>query len=681
MVKDYSTQSSSCSAQIKVDMLPPNTTDDYSGSGWRSSDQTIKLTCSDAGGSGCAQIQYCVEPCDISTGTVVSVSDASPSTEITVCPAETDCEKTITYRSKDNAGSLEDVKSTNRIQVDKSILRLYSVSAVPTPFSPNLDGVKDALAISFSTDQETDGMRYNATITISPAGLSSVVRTLIKDKAVGGGAHTELWNGSGDNGELAADGAYSYMLTLTDRAGNRNSSSGEVRIDLTPPEFVQQGASSSIVELGEQIIFSATFLDSSGIDSVFVCGSSENCRDGGALCRMENTSQYRDRFSCTFTPPAIGTYSYYIFANDTQNLFSNASGSFRVRTTTISAPSVSPPIVDLQSNVRIEVNYTENGTYPVDGATCTLSGGLGGTFPASSNPHYIELRPPKPERIDFVATCSKDNYPSRSASGYFTGRELDIVLSYDDVPLAANYTNYLYASVGTINDYSPVNVSADVHTFSISGPESFSGNMEWNGSIGRWVANFTPTKHGAYSARVDFKKDGIDGTSSISMGSEKSLEVSFSVPTTSLSVDLGSSLLLKMSVTNKGSKGRVYNITLKSAVGTIYPVSFDGEPLSGKRHSTVIFVPADTTQEHIILVKGMEVSPFERSFTVRAVNVEKPNIFEEREVKYKVSYSTSDQRKVAPDLDATAVLLLLGFGILYMRSNLPLACRQKNSRK
>ncbi len=568
--------------------------------------------------------------------------------------------KTVYAKLRDLAGNSVVVSDT--ILLDTTYPQLFSVGASLPSFSPDGNGVKDAVSILFSTDEEMDGAPYNATILVRQSGLPSVARTLIKDNVVNAGAHLEVWDGTGDNGLVMADGSYTYDITLVDRVGNRNSSSGNIRIDLTPPEFVQHGSGNSLVELGDLVAFSSTLLDVSGIDSVFVCNSSSNCMDGAnMLCKMTNTTQYIDKFSCTFTPSEVKTYSYYIFANDTQNLFSNASGNLRVRKTGLSAPHVSLPVVDLQSKVRISVDYLENDTYPIENADCVLSGGAGGSLSGITNPYYIEVYPPKPERIDFVVSCSKEGYTSRSASGYFTGRDLDVDLSYEDVPLAANYTNYVYAIVSTVNDYSLVRESADVGNFSISGEESFSGNMTWNGSIGRWVANFTPTKYGTYSARVDFKKDGIDGSRILSLHSDKSLNVSFDAAP-SVSVDLGSSAVLKLYVTNKGPKGRVYNV---SFIGDLYPVAFDGVPLSGRRDSETVFVPADTTQEHIILVKGMEVSPFERSFLLRVANVEKPNIFEVREIRYKV-VSNREDRRFAPDIDAATLLVLALFSLLFV---------------
>jgi len=653
----------------ECDNSPPVTTDS-SDPFWHNADQSIRLACSDTGLSGCAQAQYCFAPCDINTGTMVAVSDSSPSITIPVCPSEPDCEKTITYRSMDNAGNWEAAHDTNIVKIDKTIPKLFSVLAVPDPFSPNGDGSKDSISLSYSTDSETGGTGYNATIVLY--GISGSVRQLIKDKGVSAGAHSELWDGRDGIGSIVPDGLYAYNISITDRVGNANSTIGFVHVDLSGPKFGSYSPMGHIFELGDPVVFSANLTDVSGVDSAFACKSDGNCRDSpaGQYCRLERVVSYRDEFSCSSVLSAIGAYQYLVFANDSQNIYSSAGGSFRVRTVSVSVDA-EPKVVDRQGLVRITAKYTENSTYLIAGATCAISGDVSGSMAFDGVQYYANnIPPPKLEGNSFTVTCSKLSYPTRSNSSRFIARDLSIALDYEYSPLAVNKPNFLYAKVKTISKYNDVQ-GANKASFNVTrdsdGLLVASGDFVWNPATGRWEANFTPQWEGNYTARAYFNAtlDGgtFDGSSSISMVAGKGLRLSADSYGVA-DIALGSSAIFYISVENRRRSDVLYNVTL---VGDLSSASFDGQDLlsSGRRYSTFGFVPVVFVQSHALLIKGMEVSPSVREVLVRFRENQPPYDVGEVNVSYRVLSVAGDLR-FAPDIGLWQLFLIVFFAFVVL---------------
>lgn len=650
----------------ECDDTAPTTTDSSDGL-WHNADQNIRLTCSDAGPSGCAQVQYCFAPCDINTGTVAAVSDSSPSVDIQICPAEPACEKTITYRSRDNAGNFEIAHNTNLVRVDKTVPKLFSVMAVPDPFSPNGDGLKDSTSLSYSTDSEPDGTGYNATIILY--GSSGFVRRLIDKKPVGAGAHSEIWDGNDSNGVRVPDGSYAYDISVVDRVGNVNSTLGYVYVDLSGPQFLEYSPQNSVFELGDSVKFSATLSDVSGVDSVFACKTSANCHNNPAqqYCRLGNISQYRDKFSCSFTPSAIGTYPYYLFANDSQNIFSNVSGSFRVRNVSVSVDA-EPKIVDRQGSVRISANYTENSSYPIAGS-CSISGDVSSSMSFDGVQYYANnVHPSKLEDNSFTITCSKSGFPTRSASGSFVARDLSIGLDYEYEPLAAGKPNFLYASVKTVSKYARVE-GANKVVFNVTRETDSSlvpsGNLAWNSTTGRWEASFTPPDDGNYTASVYFNAtvEGavLDTSASVRINARKGFGLSKDMVVSPLQVELGSSALVNILVENRRGKDVVYNVTF---AGDLTPVSFDGQALPSGR-KVFILVPARSAQSHPLLIKGMEVSSQDKEVRLVFRENQPPYNSDSVSINYRV-FSASEGRKYAPDLDLSALLLLALFSLMFL---------------
>lgn len=639
-------------SQFFVCNSPPQTTDDAT-SAWRNADFTVRLTCSTPPNCGCQATKYCV----YDNGTPACVPSLTGTAVPVFCPSGGVCRKIVRYYSNDSFGSVESVKSSDVIRIDKLVPNV-SALAFPGIISPNNDGVNDYTMLYYNLSDNLNPLYVRVLIHDAPPSIAESLVEGYRDS----GSYSAGWDGEDKYGRRY-EHKFVYTVTVTDLAGNSNSTSGFVVVDLSGPEFIEHSISSGIVELGEPAFISATLMDASGVDSVFACNTSANCYTNPLeqYCRMENATGYRDKFSCSFIPSPIGTYSYYLFANDSQNIFSNVSGSFRVRNVSVSV-DVEPKIVDRQGSVVITANYTENSSYPIAGS-CYISGDVSGDMGYSGGQYAATVSPSRLENNFFTVTCSKLGFPARSVSGTFLSRDLNVLLGFEFDPLAKDLDNILYAYVSTVNDYSRVE-TADIHSFSITGPNGFSrtGDFGRNSATKRWETVFKPPYTGTYAANADFRNsDNISGSADIQMAAEKGFKLSNDI-SGSLSVDLGSSGLANILVENRRKKDVLYNITL---IGDLFPVSFDGQALSSHRYKTFAFVPAGSLQSHPLLIRGLEVSPFAKEVRIQFREDQPPFDYEYITLNY-VVVSNLENRKFAPDLSFFSLLPLLFSGVLLL---------------
>lgn len=618
---------------------PSTTISPPSSSSWYSSPQTVSFSSSD----DCSKTVYY----KIDGGATQAYSTPFSALEGS---------HTYDYWAVDAKGNAE-AQKTATIRVDTVAPQISAVSAAPDPFSPNLDGIKDNVSIYFSASEDSG-------VTIKLYGPSGFVRKLVEDKAITAGAHSEVWNGTNDAGSIVSDGNYLYNITLTDPAGNRNSSIGYLYLDLTPPDIAYYGGVPSVIERGDVIYISAAILDSSGVDSAAVCPSPAMCYDKpDRYCNMGR--QGVGSYNCAYdtSNDAVGNYKFYVVANDTQNLTGSVLMQSRIRTTSLVIDRVSPDPVDRQGVVAIAANYSENSSYPVAGASCSVSGDVSGSV-VYANGQYVagNIHPVRLEANSFAVACSMSGFPARSASGSFAARDLSMDLDYDYDPLAVNKTNFLYARVKTVSKYNRVQ-SANRAVFNVTretgGSLVASGVFVWNPTTDKWESNFTPQWEDNYTARAYFNAtvDGgtFDGSASVRMGAGKGIKVSAEL-SDSVEIDLGSSALVTIFVENRRSRDISYNVTL---IGGLSPASFDGQALlsSGRKYSTFGLVPANSVQPHPLLIKGMEVSPAVKEIIVRFKETQPPYGSDEVKVYYKV-FSSAGGSKLAPDLDLPSLLAL-----------------------
>ena len=147
----------------------------------------------------------------------------------------------------------------------KTDLQVTDVGAAPERFSPNGDGEDDTVDITFTL------VGGAASVDLSVADSNGeLVRTLADHLSAVSGVNVVSWDGTDAAGEVAMDGAYTWLLTVSGTAGATEiQHSGTVGIDTTPPEFLDWVLADDVFVLGEQEV-SVSVQDSTGGDTVNV---------------------------------------------------------------------------------------------------------------------------------------------------------------------------------------------------------------------------------------------------------------------------------------------------------------------------------------------------------------------------------------------------------------------------
>ena len=87
---------------------------------------------------------------------------------------------------------------------------LVDVAAAPNPFTPNGDGVNEAVVVSYKLREVTAGRQVKLEI----FDLSGRAVATLGDEFNTSGAYTQEWNGRDDAGRLVPPGSYLYRLVL-----------------------------------------------------------------------------------------------------------------------------------------------------------------------------------------------------------------------------------------------------------------------------------------------------------------------------------------------------------------------------------------------------------------------------------------------------------------------------------
>lgn len=99
--------------------------------------------------------------------------------------------------------------------VDSTSPAITAVSDRPDPITPNGDGRRDRVKISFTTSEEAD-------VTLSILNeRGRLVRTIRDALHLEAGTHQASWSGRGLSGRLVRGGTYFYEIIAVDAAGNR----------------------------------------------------------------------------------------------------------------------------------------------------------------------------------------------------------------------------------------------------------------------------------------------------------------------------------------------------------------------------------------------------------------------------------------------------------------------------
>jgi len=121
--------------------------------------------------------------------------------------------------------------NSNRLQIFDVTDLIESVSASDTYVSPNGDGVKDSVEISF--------------VLTKPAGVmagiydskAQPVRTLLNGESKGAGKSSVVWDGRTNGGNVAPDGIYTYQVSGVLAGYTSPPMTGNIYLDTTPPEM------------------------------------------------------------------------------------------------------------------------------------------------------------------------------------------------------------------------------------------------------------------------------------------------------------------------------------------------------------------------------------------------------------------------------------------------------------
>ncbi|MFA5858615.1 MAG: FlgD immunoglobulin-like domain containing protein [Elusimicrobiota bacterium] len=157
----------------------------------------------------------------------------------------------------DNLGNVTQT-GNNQVSITckKVGVSLSGITAVPPVFSPNNDGLKDAVTIYY---------------TLSPAGKVSmkvydqdntVVRTIIDKQSRPLGKNSEVWAGIDDTNQFIIDSSKYYVrITAVDAEGNESSPRDvDVEIDITPPEISSYTLTNSAISPNNDGAYDSTII-------------------------------------------------------------------------------------------------------------------------------------------------------------------------------------------------------------------------------------------------------------------------------------------------------------------------------------------------------------------------------------------------------------------------------------
>ena len=176
-----------------IDVTAPSSTNNVP-SGWRNSNVTVLLSCSDSVGAGCSKVYYTTDGSDPTTSS--SYVNASNSRQFTI---STEWDYTIKYRAEDLVNNLEIVRTAaNHLQLDKT-----------------------AASVNAGSDVITNGIFTQVgSVDASIAGISSYTWSKVSWPGT-----ISFWSSSASSTTISAnaDGTYVIRLTAVDNASNSAS--------------------------------------------------------------------------------------------------------------------------------------------------------------------------------------------------------------------------------------------------------------------------------------------------------------------------------------------------------------------------------------------------------------------------------------------------------------------------
>ncbi|PLS08402.1 OmpL47-type beta-barrel domain-containing protein [Neobacillus cucumis] len=240
---DWNVGSFTIIKQAAIDKTSPVTTTNSVNQNWTHSDATITLTATDDL-SGLARTEYRVNNVDwqVYTGPITINQEG---------------QNTVDYRSIDNAGNTEEMKSLS-VKIDKT----EPVTALSTN-----TGTPNGKNGWYTTDVQVN-------LSATDSGGSGIAKT---EYRINGGAWT-VFNGAFT---LSTDGTYTIDYRSTDNAGNTEQSNTQtIKLDKTAPTFTISLDKNTLLPANQKMV-SVTgtinaYDDTSGIDSVVLTSITSN---------------------------------------------------------------------------------------------------------------------------------------------------------------------------------------------------------------------------------------------------------------------------------------------------------------------------------------------------------------------------------------------------------------------
>ncbi|MFQ6128361.1 MAG: Ig-like domain-containing protein [Thermoplasmata archaeon] len=159
-----------------------------------------------------------------------------------------------------------------------------------------------------------------------------------------------------------SEGTVSYFIWAIDSEGNDAKTAtytiAILAVDVEPPEITNVLADPSPQEVFNSVNITATITDSSGVASASV----EITWPDSSVTNQTMDYASSDVYYLEQTYNMIGTYSFTIWANDTNDFWNSSFGTFEIQDTT--PPSIShTPITSGTTGVAIDISATVNDSY------------------------------------------------------------------------------------------------------------------------------------------------------------------------------------------------------------------------------------------------------------------------------------------------------------------------------
>jgi len=272
------------SLHAKVDTSAPVTTASGADDAWHNAPVTLTFNANDPL-SGVAKTEYKIDGGSWTTGSSVTVSS--------------DGDHTVLYRSTDNAGNVEADKSVH-VKIDTG-----------APVTTVDSGGEDL----------TLWHNHAVTLTFAATDPQGVAKT---EYAVDGGAWT-----TGSSLTVSGDGDHTVLYRSTDNVGNVEADkSVHVKIDTTGPVTAARAASG---KKGHAIKLACRVSDTLSPKARAVKLVVKNARGRTVKTLTVGNCSTGVWYSAKWTPKAMGTYRYTVYAKDLAGNSQVTAGSAKVK--------------------------------------------------------------------------------------------------------------------------------------------------------------------------------------------------------------------------------------------------------------------------------------------------------------------------------------------------------------